>query len=86
MVLISFFTIYEVIPMMTEKGYKNRIFEEMQDQSRNVISGIVGIIPERKENGLSNYNGIGSGVIFAKKENTYYIVTAKHVVNEKNNQ
>ena len=56
----------------------------MQNKSDNVIRGIVGIIPQNNKDGLTSYNGIGSGIIFDKKNNIYYVVTAKHVVNVKN--
>ncbi len=53
----------------------------MEEKSDNYIRGIVGIIGEKNKDDLSSYNGIGSGVIFDKKENTYYVITAKHVIN-----
>ena len=61
---------------------KNLVFNDMQDKSYNVVRGIVGIIPEKEINGLTSHNGIGSGAIFDKKDNTYYVVTAKHVIKE----
>ena len=85
-VIVTFFIIYEVIPIINEKDSKNRIFNEMQDKSDAVIRGIVGIIPESDTNGLTNHNGVGSGVIFDKKDNTYYVVTAKHVINIENSK
>lgn len=83
-VLISLIIINEVIPIINEKDCKNRIFNKMQNKSDNVIRGIVGIIPQNNKDGLTIYNGIGSGIIFDKKDNIYYVVTAKHVVNIKN--
>ena len=58
----------------------------MQDKSAHVVRGIVGIIHESEVNELTSHNGVGSGVIFDKKDNTYYVVTAKHVVDVKNNK
>lgn len=81
-IVIIFFIIYnEIVPIIKEKDCKNRTFNEMQEKSDNVIRGIVGIIAANDVSGLSSYNGIGSGVIFDKIDNTYYIVTAKHVIN-----
>ena len=80
-VIIGFIVIKEVIPIINESDNKNRIFNDMKDKSDSVIRGIVGIIPESDMNGLTNHNGIGSGVIFDKKDKTYYVVTAKHVIN-----
>ena len=79
-IIVAFFIVKEIIPILNENDSKNRIFSDMQDKSDDVIRGIVGIIPEDNTNGFNNYNGIGSGVIFDKKDNTYYVVTAKHVV------
>ena len=78
--------IKEIIPILNENESKNRIFNDMQVKSDDVVRGIVGIISENDMNGLSNYNGIGSGVIFDKKDNTYYVVTAKHVVDVENSK
>lgn len=83
-VLITFIFIKEIIPILKEKESKNRVFKDMQDKSYDAVRGIVGIIPENIINGLSNHNGIGSGVIFEKKDNTYYILTAKHVIDMEN--
>lgn len=85
-VIFVFVIVKEVIPIINERDSKNRILNDMQDKSDNVIRGIVGIIPENDTNGLTNHNGVGSGVIFDKKDNTYYVVTAKHVVNIKNSK
>ena len=75
-VIITFIFVKEIIPIFKEKESKNRVFKDMQDKSYDAVRGIVGIIPENEINGLSNHNGIGSGVIFDKKDNTYYILTA----------
>lgn len=58
----------------------------MMEKSGDVERGIVGIISKDDIDGLVSYNGIGSGVIFDKKENTYYVITAKHVIDGKNSQ
>lgn len=83
-VSVIFIIINEVIPIIKEKDCKNRIFNEMQDKSNDVIRGIVGIILENNKDDLATYKGIGSGVIFDKKDNIYYVVTARHVVNFEN--
>ena len=83
-IVIVFVIMKEVIPMIQESDCKNRVFQEMQNKTDNVIRGIVGIIPENTKDGLSSHNEIGSGVIFDKKGNTYYVVTARHVVNIEN--
>lgn len=85
-IVIVFVIMKEVIPMIQESDCKNRVFQEMQNKTDNVIRGIVGIIPENTKDGLSSHHGIGSGVIFDKKDNTYYVVTARHVVNIENNK
>lgn len=76
----------EIIPIINENNSKKRVFNEMKDKSKDVIRGIVGIIPENEEEGLTSHKGIGSGVIFDKKENTYYVITAKHVIDKDNSK
>ena len=85
-VIVAFVIVKEIIPIINENESKTRVFNDMQDKSDNVIRGIVGIIPERDINGLTNHNGVGSGVVFDKKDNTYYVVTAKHVIDVNNSK
>lgn len=85
-IVITFVIIKEVILIIKEKESKNRVFNDMQDKSYDVVRGIVGIISENEINGLTNHSGIGSGAIIDKKDNTYYVVTAKHVINVKNSK
>ena len=80
LVIVIVIFIKEIIPTINESKIKNRVFNDMQTKSDEVIRGIVGIIPEDN----NNHNGIGSGVIFDKKDNTYYVVTAKHVIDNEN--
>lgn len=85
-VIVAFVIVKEIIPIINENESKTRIFNDMQDKSNNVIRGIVGIIHENEIGGLTSHNGVGSGVIFDKKDNTYYIITAKHIIDEKNSK
>ena len=73
-----------IIPAINEKECKSRVFPEFEENSEDALRGIVGIIPESEKDGLSIYEGFGSGVIFDKKDNTYYVVTAKHVIDKDN--
>lgn len=84
--VITFVSIKEIIPIIREKENKNRVFSDMEGRSYDTVRGVVGIIAENEIDKLTNYNGIGSGVIFDKKDNTYYVVTAKHVVNANNSK
>ena len=86
LVVITIVIIKEIIPIINEKESQNRVFNDMQDKSNDVVRGIVGIIHESEINGLTNHNGVGSGVIFDKKGNTYYVVTAKHVIDVENSK
>lgn len=83
--VIILIIIKEIMPIINENNSKKRIFNEMKDKSKEVIRGIVGIIPENEEE-LTSHKGIGSGVIFDKKENTYYVITAKHVIDKDNSK
>ena len=85
-VIVAFVIVNEVIPIINENGSKTRIFNDMKDKSNDVVRGIVGIIPENEINGLTNHNGVGSGAIFDKKDNKYYVVTAKHVIDVSNSK
>ena len=84
--ILTIFFIQEIIPIINKKTAKNRVFNDMQDKSNDAIRGVVGIIPENDTDGLISHNGIGSGVIFDKKDNTYYVITAKHVLNQENSK
>ena len=85
--IISIFIVFsEIMPIFNEKESKNRVFKDMQNKSEESTKGIIGIIPENEVNGLTSYNGIGSGVIFDKKDNTYYAITAKHVIDKKDSK
>ena len=86
LVILALVVFKEIIPMIHEKESKKRVFEEMQNQSDSVMRGIIGIIPEGDVNGLSSHNGVGSGVIFNRIENTYYAITAKHVIDIENSK
>ena len=56
----------------------------MKEQEDIIKKSIVGIMPESETEGLKTRGGFGSGVIFAKEDNVYYAITAKHVVDDKN--
>lgn len=71
-----------ILPAKHEKECKNRVFLDFQENKEEALRGVVGIVPESEINGLSSYKGIGSGVIFDKKGDTYYAVTAKHVLGD----
>lgn len=74
--------INEILPFINEKKYKNQVFDDMKDNSDLALRSIVGIIPESEQDGLKKRDGVGSGVIFEKNGNTYYAVTAAHVVED----
>ena len=78
--------LFELKVFINEKESKERIFNDMYKKSNNAIRAVVGIINEKESNRLIEHSGIGSGVIFDKKDNTYYAVTAKHVVNVKDSK
>lgn len=86
LVILALIVTKEIIPIINEQESKNRVFTDMQNKSDDVIRSIIGIIPENDTDGLINHNGVGSGVIFYKNYNTYYAITAKHVVDIKNSK
>lgn len=75
-----------ILPAFHEKKSKELQFLNFSFLLDDSLRGVVGIIPESEVDGLSSYNGIGSGVIFDKKDNVYYVVTAKHVIGVDNSQ
>ena len=81
-VIVIFISIafFEIVPIVKEKDIKTRVFKDMESKSSEPMRAVVGIMPESEKDGLTSHNGIGSGVIFDKKDNTYYVVTAKHVI------
>ena len=77
--LLSFW----ILPLNYQKECRERVFNDLQDKVLEAQKSIVGIIPEGNNDGLKSHNGIGSGVIFDKQDNRYYVVTAAHVINKK---
>ena len=71
-----------ILPAMHDKECKNRVFLEFQENKEEALRGVVGIVPESEKKGLSSHKGIGSGVLFDKKGDTYYAITAKHVLGD----
>lgn len=91
LVVILFFIvmigiIFELVPYINEGNYISRTFNDLKDKIEEPLKGVIGIIPESEEEGLKSHNGYGSGVIFERDGNTYYAVTAKHVVSENNSK
>lgn len=74
-----------ILPSRFENQCKNRVYPELKDRVEEAKKSVVGIIPENQEKDGISHNGIGSGVIFDKIGNTYYVVTAAHVVEGNNN-
>ena len=81
--IIVILVVFFIIPIIYENRCKTRVFEDMQSKADIVEKSVIGIIPENKKDGLVSHNGIGSGVIFDKKDNTYYAVTAAHVIEDR---
>ena len=74
-----------IIKIIHENNCKSRVFTDMKKQEDIIKKSIIGIMPESETEGLKTRGGFGSGVIFAKEDNVYYAITAKHVVDDKNN-
>lgn len=76
--------VYTVLiqPVLYERSCRTRVFEDMRERLDEVTLSVIGILPRtEKEDGAVTYGGGGTGVIFAVKGNTYYALTAAHVVN-----
>ncbi len=82
-IIVIFLTLgllFWYLPKENEKECKERVFDDLREKSNNALKAIVGIVPEEEKDGLKSRNGLGSGVIFDKKDKTYYFVTAAHVI------
>ena len=76
--------VYTVLiqPVLHERACRTRVFTDMQERLDEVALSVIGILPRtEKEDGSVSYGGGGTGVIYASNSNTYYAVTAAHVVN-----
>ena len=78
-VSIIFLTLY-LLPMMYEKECKERVYSDLQDVVQEAKKSVIGVIPVKSDVGNVSLNGLGSGVIFEKSGNTYYAITAAHVL------
>ena len=85
-IIIVAIIINEIIPIIIEKHSEKRVFTELQEKANTAKKAVVGIILEKNNSSGHSYNGIGSGVIFYKNSNTYYLVTAKHVIDSKDSK
>ena len=59
-----------ILPAFHEKKSKELQFLNFSFLLDDSLRGVVGIIPESEKDGLSSYNGIGSGVVL-KEKNKY---------------
>lgn len=82
--LISILLTFWILPSIYDKNCQNRVYKDLEKQVNTAKKSIIGIIPEKEEQEGKKHDGFGSGVIFAKEENTYYALTAAHVVDDKN--
>lgn len=55
-IIIFFIICKEIVPIIKEKNCKNRVFNNMQEKSDNVVRGIVWIIGEYKNSLFLWYN------------------------------
>ena len=84
--IVIFTLLFFIEPIIHENKCKSRVFEDMQSRASIAEQSVIGIIPENEKDGLKIRNEISSGVIFDRKDNTYYAVTAAHVVENKKNK
>ena len=75
------FSLY-LFPMWHDQECKNRVYSDLQNIAEEAKKSIIGIIPLKDDYGNVMHNGLASGVIFDKKDHTYYALTAAHVLEE----
>ncbi|MBQ6569091.1 MAG: trypsin-like peptidase domain-containing protein [Clostridia bacterium] len=78
------FVLLIVLPAVEEYNSKKRVFSDLQIRLDEVSSTVIGILPKTVEGGVVIYGSGGSGVIFERDKNTYYALTAAHVVADEN--
>lgn len=83
-IFVSLITVNEIFPIVKEKEMKERVFNEFDDNISELEKSIIGIIPKSESGEYTSYTGIGSGVIFEKQDNRYYVLTALHVIDYEN--
>ena len=71
---------------MYDKKCQNRVFPSLKNKVETAKKSIIGIIPQIEEDNSTTRDGFGSGVIFSKNEDTYYAITAAHVVEKKDHK
>ena len=64
------------------------VYEDMQAEfeKADLLSANIGIFTKTEINGSTSYGECGSGVIFDKRDDEYYALTAAHVVSGENAQ
>ena len=77
-VIIGFIAWTIIYPNYIDKNAKKRII----NLSQEIKLTNVGIIPVEENGNNISYQNFGSGVIFKKEENKYYVLTAAHVVED----
>ncbi len=86
-VLICCFIVF-INPAIYDYQCKTRVYKELEDSiTESVLHANINIVTNtttKSGSMVSSYNLGASGVIFERKGNHYYALTASHVVSEKN--
>lgn len=78
-IIIALMALY---PSIYENYCKLCVYDGMKDMLQNIYSGNIGIITVTQHDGINGYSAGESGVIFDKKNERYYALTAYHVIKD----
>lgn len=80
---LAFIGFVMLFPSLFEYSCKKRTNAEMESKFQNIYSANVGIITVTRHDDINAYSAGASGVIISKKDDKYYVLTAYHVVKDK---
>ena len=78
-----------IIRLFDQKdGRETAVYEDMEKafEQSGLLAANIGIYSKTEKDDNISYGEGGSGIIFDKKDNTYYALTAAHVVSDQNAQ
>ncbi len=81
--VIVFAIFFLVIPKLHADECRTRVYEDLKERADEVLPSVIGIVPKTEDAaGNISYGGGGSGIIFKCEGDTYYALTAAHVVRD----
>lgn len=84
--LLLILTVFFILgyPSVYQIQCQSRVFQDMQNKLSESMTSNVNVIKVTEHDGMKGYSVGASGVIICKEEQTYYALTAYHVIKEEN--